>query len=455
MVGTKRVERVGGGESGGSGEGAAVGGNLVPEAPASNSSTASAGKAIHTRQNSSSTVSAHTLKLSTSAQVSDTKATLRSSLPSGPTETRYPISPTPNSLENNEQADIAYQADHSASSCEETQGDEDEEDSDEVHSTRCSNSRLQSNKGNWQTPKNKMSFITPSTMGLEQSSTDPFVDEATPQDDTPIPINLSSAPRPKSPDLESGSSSLSSMPSTPTKAPAERRRPASVKPKVTALQEAAREARSVAAEIKETRAEYKRARGLFEHLTRDENATPEILDAAVDATNRRLVRAVEDDEKIQSGNPPRHVPYPPERIPDLLAAVEKAEADRENWYAETRRLFWLFETIDRERMPALKLKMEEARKKEAAAKQKKDRQAPVATSQKPAPVFGTPSDKGNTSGGSPATVRRIRPNETPIASPVTSDASNQATIVRGIRNAMRRAADAAKGLEAPAKKSRR
>ncbi|KAK1580670.1 uncharacterized protein LY79DRAFT_705234 [Colletotrichum navitas] len=300
-----------------------------------------------------------------------------------------------------------------------------------------------------------MSAITPSTMDLDQSSTDPFVDETTPRNDTPIPIDLLSAPRPKSPDLEGGSSSLSSAPSTPTKAPADRRRPAPPKPKLTALQEATREVRSVAVEIKETRAEYKRARGLFEHLTRDESATAEILDAAFDATNRRLVRAIEDDERIQSGNPPRHVPYPPEKIPELLAAVEKAEADRENWYAETRRLFWIFEVIDRETLPALRRKMGAAQKKEAAARQMKDDQAAAAACQESILALGTPTDPGNVSDRSPATVRRIRPDKTPITSPATSDAGSQATLDRGTRNAMRRATAPAATPETPTKKSRR
>ncbi|EFQ35892.1 uncharacterized protein GLRG_11083 [Colletotrichum graminicola M1.001] len=301
-----------------------------------------------------------------------------------------------------------------------------------------------------------MSALTSSTMDLDQYSTDPFVDKTTPRNDTPIPIDLLSAPRPKSPDLEGGSSSsFSSAPSTPTKAPVNRRRSAPPKPKLTILQEAAREIRSVAAEIKETRAEYKRARDLFEHLTRDESATAEILDAAVDATNRRLVRAVEDDERIQSGNPPRHVPYPPEKIPELLAAVEKAETDKENWYAETRRLFWIFEVIDRETLPALRRKMEAARKKEAAARQKKDDQAAAATCPKPVLALGTRTDPGTVSDRSPATVRRIRPDETPTTSLATSDAGSQSTLVRGIRNAMPRATDPAGVPETPTKRSRR
>ncbi|KAK1965629.1 hypothetical protein LY78DRAFT_703514 [Colletotrichum sublineola] len=291
-------------------------------------------------------------------------------------------------------------------------------------------------------------------MDVEQSSTGLSFDESTPRNDAPIPLNLSSAPRPMSPDLESESSSLSSVPSTPTKAPADRRRSAPPKPKLTTLQEASREVHLVAAEIKEARAEYRRARGLFEHLTREENVTPEILDAAVDAANRRLVHAVEDNDGIQSGNPPRHIPYPPETISELLAAVEKAEMDRENWYAETRRLFWLFEGIERERVPALKHKMEAARKKEAAAREKEDDQAAAARQQSIA-ALGTPPDKENSSDPSPATIRRVLPDETPIASPATSDASKQATIVRGIRNAMRRATDVADAPQTPTKKSRR
>ncbi|KAK2000742.1 hypothetical protein LX36DRAFT_738862 [Colletotrichum falcatum] len=290
-----------------------------------------------------------------------------------------------------------------------------------------------------------MSAVTSSTMDIDQFSSDPFVDFATPLNDTPIPLDLRSDPRPKSPNLESGSSSLSSVPSTPTN----RRRHALPKPKFAALQEAAREVCLIAAEIKEARAEYKHTRGLFEHRTRDENATIEILDAAVDATNMRLVRAVEEAEKIQSGNPPRHVPYPPETIPELLEAVEKAEADRENWYAETRRLFWIFEEIDRERLPALKRRMDSAREKEAAARMKAGQAAAAAGCERP--ITGTES----ASDFPPPTVRRVRPDETPVASPATSDTSDQATIVRSIRNAMRPATDVAGAPETPTKKSRR
>ncbi|KAK2059986.1 hypothetical protein LY76DRAFT_591803 [Colletotrichum caudatum] len=297
-----------------------------------------------------------------------------------------------------------------------------------------------------------MSTTTPSTMDVDQSSTDPFIDEGTPLNDTPIPLNLSSArPRPKSPDLEGDSSSHSSELSTPTKAPAVRRRPPPVS-KLTTLQEATREIRSVAAEMKETRDEYKRARDLFEHLTRDENPTVEMLDIAVDATSSRLVHAVEDDEKTRSGNPPRDVLYPPEKIPEFLTAVEKAEADRENWYAETRRLFWIFELIDRERMPALKLRMEAARKKEAVAK---GAQAAATGALHAAAAFQTPPGRENASDRSSATVRRIHTGERPIASPATSDASSQATIAPGTSNTMGRRTSAAGAFETPTKKSRR
>ncbi|GKT93946.1 hypothetical protein Ct61P_11796 [Colletotrichum tofieldiae] len=214
------------------------------------------------------------------------------------------------------------------------------------------------------------------------------------------------------------------------------------------------EVRRVIVEINVTKAEYKRVRGLFEHLMRDENATPAILEAAVDTASSRLVRAIEDEERIQNGNPPRHLPYPPKMIPQLLAAVEKAEADRDNWYAETNRLFWLVENIDKRKMPALKLKLEGARQKEAAARQREGVLAAGAACQKPIAPFGRSSGTGNASNSSPAPARRMRPGETPIASPVTSDFSNQATLVKAIRNAMRRASDAG-APETPTGKARR
>ncbi|GKT65672.1 hypothetical protein ColTof4_03566 [Colletotrichum tofieldiae] len=299
-----------------------------------------------------------------------------------------------------------------------------------------------------------MSAVTPSTGTTAQSPADLFIDDSTVRNDNPISISLSSAPRTRSPSLETVSSGDSSAPSTPTKAPGERNRPRTSRSRLISHSEALREVRRVIVEINVTKAEYKRVRGLFEHLMRDENATPAILEAAVDTASSRLVRAIEDEERIQNGNPPRHLPYPPKMIPQLLAAVEKAEADRDNWYAETNRLFWLVENIDKRKMPALKLKLEGARQKEAAARQREGVLAAGAACQKPIAPFGRSSGTGNASNSSPAPARRMRPGETPIASPVTSDFSNQATLVKAIRNAMRRASDAG-APETPTGKARR
>ncbi|OHW96141.1 hypothetical protein CSPAE12_05293 [Colletotrichum incanum] len=375
-------------------------------------------------------------------------------MPSGRIRTLDPASPTSTSPEDNEQVNISYEADESSSSWEEVYSDEYEEQFDELPSTPILRRESQANKRNPQTPKNKMSAVTPSTKTTGQSPADLFVDDSTPRNDNPIFFNLSNAPRANSPDLGTGSSSHSSVPSTPTKTAGERHRPTSFRSKLISHAEALREVRHVIVEINVTKAEYKRVRGLFEHLMRDENATPSLLEASVDTTSSRLVRAVEDDDRIQNGNPPRHLPYPPEMIPELLAAVEKAEADRDNWYAETKRLFWLIESIDKRKMPALKLKLEAARKNEAAARQRESVLAAAVAYQKPFTPSGMFSGTGNPANSSPASARQFRPEETPIVTPVTSDFSNQTTVAQGIRDAMQRAPDA-DALETPTKKARR
>ncbi|GKT49521.1 uncharacterized protein ColSpa_09702 [Colletotrichum spaethianum] len=352
-----------------------------------------------------------------------------------------PSSFTSTSPNGNEKVDICYEADESGPNFKEINREENDAGFDELPSTPTPKRKSQANKRNQRTPENMMSTVTPLTKATGQSTDDPFIDEATPRNDNPIIIDLSSSRRAKSPDLEAGSSGVSSTPSTPTKAPGERRRSAFSQPKSITHGEALREVRRVIIEINYIKAEYRRVRGLFEHLMRDENATPVILEATVDATSRRLMRAVKDDERMQSGDPPRHLPYPPVMIPELLAAVEKAEITKRNWYAETNRLFWLLENIDNVKMPALKLKLEMARKKEAAAKQREGIPAATIACQRPVSSYDTPLSVGKTSVSSPAAARRARPDETPSASPATSEVNDQPTLDRGIRNAMRRAAD--------------
>ncbi|KAJ0158401.1 hypothetical protein CTA2_11650 [Colletotrichum tanaceti] len=222
------------------------------------------------------------------------------------------------------------------------------------------------NKPNKQTSKKPSAAATPSTTtAIQTSNTKSFVTEATPRKDGPIPLDLSSTRQGKSPDLTIRSISPSPALSTPTRPLTER--PRLVVPFQKARFEhtlaVARVHRAIAA-IRKCRAKMKRLHDLFNQ--HQDSANLVLLDASVVAASDRLVQAVEDDERTRAGNPPGYVRYPAEMIPELLASVEKAEADRYKWTSKLKRLRLLLDIISGGTMPNLKRILEAARDKMAA-----------------------------------------------------------------------------------------
>ncbi|WQF86429.1 hypothetical protein CDEST_11443 [Colletotrichum destructivum] len=232
-------------------------------------------------------------------------------------------------------------------------------------STPMPRRKAKTNKLNKQTLKKSSAAATPSTTTAVQSSdTKSFVDKATPRNDAPIPLDLSSAPRGKSPDLDAQSTSTSPAPSTPSKPPTERPRLVHSQKKRFDHAMAVAKVHRAITEVRKCRAEMKRLNDLCQQ--HQDSATLVLLDASVVAASDRLVQAVEDAERTQAGNPPEHVRYPAEMIPELLASVEKAEADRYKWNSKLRRLYLVLNIISSETMPNLKRKLEAARDEMAA-----------------------------------------------------------------------------------------
>ncbi|KAK1624681.1 hypothetical protein BDP81DRAFT_382457 [Colletotrichum phormii] len=261
-----------------------------------------------------------------------------------------------------------------------------------------------------------MSAATPSEATIG-GTTDTMTDDGgTPLNDTPIPIDLSSARRAKTPDVDlTGSSSASSAPSTPTKPASERSQATPNGPKLTSHKDASKQLRDLIVAHNKKGVEIKEMLVLYRDLTREDNATPIILDECVTATNARLVRAIEDVEALEDGRPPRVTPYPADKIPELLAAVEKAEADRDAFYAETQRLFMQLAMLEEEQH-ALRAKAVIARKVELEARMREGMPTASAACNKPfAPSgSGLPIALGTPSSSTPTTVGRRGINKTPI-----------------------------------------
>ncbi|KAK1675527.1 hypothetical protein BDP55DRAFT_704281 [Colletotrichum godetiae] len=262
-----------------------------------------------------------------------------------------------------------------------------------------------------------MSAATPSEATIS-GTTDTMTDDGgTPLNDTPIPIDLSSARRAKTPDVDlTGSSGSSSAPSTPTKLASERRQTTPKGPKLISHKEASKQLRDLIVAHNKKGVEIKEMLAPYRDLTRDDNATATILDECVTATNARLVRAIEDVEALEDGRPSRVTPYPADKIPELLAAVEKAEADRNAFYAETQRLFMQLAILEEEQH-ALRAKAMIARKVELEARLREGMPTASAACNKPfAPSgSGLPIALGTPSGSTPTTVgRRGITNKTPI-----------------------------------------
>lgn len=360
-------------------------------------------------------------------QVSDISSPTRGSFRSG--RNRLPLaslsSPSP---EDRIIQDTNYEADDSGPASPDKSETEESEKSENLKTTPRANAKKPSPRA----ATEKMSATTPSeaTIGGTTGTTDTMTDDGgTPVNDTPIPLDLSSARRAKTPDVDlTGSSSASSALSTPTKPASERRQATPKGPKLISHKEANQQLRDLIVAHNEKGIEIKETLALYKDLTREDNATPIILDECVAVANARLVRAIDDVEALEAGHPPRVMPYPADKIPELLAAVEKAEAERDAFDAENQRLFTQMATLEGE-IYALKAKVKFARKVELEARMRDGMPTssaacnkPIAPSGSGLPVaFGTPID------WTPKTVARLGlANKTPVV--VTSPASSEIVV---------------------------
>ncbi|KAF4780902.1 hypothetical protein HER10_EVM0004297 [Colletotrichum scovillei] len=382
-----------------------MGGGGPPAAPAASASPA-VGKNITSHQpDSPLTIRRLRESLNLGSQVSNTSSPTRGSLRSG--RNRLPLASLSSPLPDNR---IIQDANHEADDLSPTSPDKTETEESEKSEEFKTTPRARTKEPSPRATTENMSAATPSeaTMGITTGTTGTTTDDGgTPVNDTPIPLDLYSARRAKTPDVDiTGSSSASSAPPTPTKPASERRKATPKGPKLISHKEANRQLRDVIVAHNEKGDELKETSTLYKDLTREENTTPIILDECVAVANARLVRAIDDVEALEAGHPPRVIPYPADKIPELLAAVEKAEAERDAFDAENQRLFAQMATLN-EGLYALKAKVKIARKLELEARIREGMPTPSAACNKPiAPsrsglpvILGTPIDSPPTAVG--------------------------------------------------------
>ncbi|KAK0380933.1 hypothetical protein CLIM01_01689 [Colletotrichum limetticola] len=417
-----------------------MGGGGSPAAPAVSASPAAGNNITSHQPDSPLNTRKLRVSLNLGSQISNTSSPTRGSLRSGRNRLSLP-SLSSTLRENRIIQDSNYEADDSGSASQGKRETEEIKESGDLKTTP----RARAKKLGPRVTTENMSAATPSeaTMGNTTGTTDIMTDdEGTPVNDTPIPLHLSSARRAKTPDVDiTGSSSASSAPSTPTKPASERRKATPKGPKFISHKEANRQLRDFIVAHNEKGAEMKETSALYKDLIREENATPIILDECVAIASARLVRAIDDVEALEAGHPPRVVLYPADRIPELLAAVEKAEAERDAFDAENQRLFAQTAKLNEE-IYALKAKVKVARKAELEARIREGLSTPSAACNKPiAPsgsglpvILGTPIDS------TPTTVGRLGlTNKTPglDKSPASSKTIVQKSTARNSRAGMR------------------
>ncbi|KAK1724930.1 hypothetical protein CaCOL14_010625 [Colletotrichum acutatum] len=413
-----------------------MGGGGSPAAPAASASSAAGKNIANPQPDSPLTTRKLRASLNLGSQISNTSFPTRGSLRSGrnrlPLASLYSSSPKDRIIQ-----EANYEADDSCPASPDKGQTEEPEDSENLETTP----RVKAKKPSPRATTEKMSTATPSEaiIGGTTGTTDTMTDDGgTPVNDTPIPLDLSSARRAKTPEVDlTGSSSASSAPSTPTKPASERRQAIAKGPKLISHKEAYQQLRDLIVAHNEKGIEMKETSALFKDLTREENATPIILDECVAVANARLVRAIDDAEAFESGHPPRVMPYPADKIPELLATVEKAEGERDAFDAENQRLFTHIATLEGE-IYALKAKVKIARKVELEARIRDGMPTPSAACNKPiAPsgsglpfILGTPIDS------TPTTVGRLG---TPglNKSPASSEAIFQKSTARNSKAGMR------------------
>ncbi|KAF9873355.1 hypothetical protein CkaCkLH20_09168 [Colletotrichum karsti] len=298
----------------------------------------------------------------------------------------------------------------------------------------------------------KKKAITPSTVATDCTNTDPFFDGDTPElNDSTIPFSLKRRHKSSTPP-GSPTPSDSDTPSTPTKSPSKRRRTEPARPRLPSHAETVEKVKSLSAELKAVMKERKRLEAEYLLLVDENNATPEMLDAAVETCRARLQTAVTygkssvQESLGDSGifmpvypdpyhasnhayfDPPTMVPYTSEELQPMKDALSKAYYKRECWYGDTRYLFRHMTALREEVMPRIWNDLQKARAEEAAARQREGNRSMTATpGARPKEVMlsgGRPLHKPSPS------MARIRQalGQTPGASPGASSVASSATL---------------------------
>ncbi|KAF4826868.1 hypothetical protein CGCTS75_v008798 [Colletotrichum tropicale] len=258
--------------------------------------------------------------------------------------------------------------------------------------------------------------VTPDTVDSGATHTDPFFDGQTPSDvdDSTVPLDYSlSQPRASSTPNRERSGSPDGPPDTPTKSASKRRcvQPAIRPPPPPVLPtsaEAGHKVRTLRKQLKSLHEEEASGMKLFEETIDENNATPEFLDAAVDACRTRLQKAVRnrkvplpagaDNSREQAlladadsdvlSSPPQELveidygPYPEifgfdtpnppkklyseEEIADLARALDKAYKERQDFYNQQQILFARMEKV-RKQFHRVYQELEKAKVEEAEA----------------------------------------------------------------------------------------
>ncbi|KAL0933984.1 uncharacterized protein CTRU02_210783 [Colletotrichum truncatum] len=223
---------------------------------------------------------------------------------------------------------------------------------------------------------------TPSTATTMQSDTDNYLDIEIPTlDDSTIPLSYSGRHRKATPPITDGQSgNESSTPSTPSKPPSKRRRVVSSRGPVPTHAEAVKKVENLTAELKSIIEQHRAQNELYEDLTYENSATPDILDASVRASRHRLQQALHE---YKVANCIQRLPASselPHEIIELRDSHHLAIWEKEKWYANTRAVFWRLSKLDREKSE-LWQKLQQAKSEMAAALQRESAENGICTTQ--------------------------------------------------------------------------
>ncbi|KAH0433689.1 hypothetical protein CcaCcLH18_05676 [Colletotrichum camelliae] len=293
----------------------------------------------------------------------------------------------------------------------------------------------------------KKRAVTPSTVDSGGTNIDPFFDGQTPSDvdDSTVPLDYSlSRPRASSTPNREQSGSPDGTPDTPTKSASKRRcvqpviRPPP-RPVLPTGAEAGRKVKALRKQLKSLHEEEASGMKLFKETIDDNNATPDFLDAAVDACRTRLQKAVRNrkvplpagadnsreqalladadsdvppsppQEFIDYGpypeifgfdtpNPPKKL-YSEEEIADLIKALDKAYKERQDFYNQQQILFARMEKT-REAFHRVYQELEKAKVEEAEALLREARDGSRSATASPGTVHSS-GGRGRLPGGRP------------------------------------------------------